>query len=251
MAGHGTSVDDYRADRRSSGTVRGAGARWPAANHSVWIISAIRHRYGSEGGEHNACMGRTWPPPWRRGQRVMPRPYPLQAQGGPVRPDDGGVPVWQPVLDRSSPPGFHLWEREGGCQAEVGSASGMAAAALVHARAERLRRWPPPGHGAAERAARCATRWPGWWGARVKRNVIGAVNALACADMALAGIAGPSPAMRSSTPWPPCLAALLRPAGRAAWRPCPPGRWQRVGLSQPDDTEKELLVMYSTISILM
>ena len=81
---------------------------------------------------------------------------------------------------------------EGGCQAEVGSASGMAAAALVHAR----------GGTPAQMASACAMALQNVLGLVcdpvaglvevpcVKRNVMGAVNALACADMALAGIAG-------------------------------------------------------------
>ena len=79
---------------------------------------------------------------------------------------------------------------EGGCQAEVGSASGMAAAALVHAR----------GGTPQQMAAACGMALQNLMGLVcdpvaglvevpcVKRNVIGAVNALSCADMALAGL---------------------------------------------------------------
>ncbi len=43
----------------------------------------------------------------------------------------------------------------------------------------------------------------------IKRNVVGAVNASPCANIALAGWTTPSPATRSSTPW-------------AAWAVCSP-----------------------------
>ena len=84
---------------------------------------------------------------------------------------------------------------EGGCQAEVGSASAMAAAALVHAR----------GGSPEQMAAACAMALQNVMGLVcdpvaglveepcVKRNVMGAVNALSCADMALAGITPPIP----------------------------------------------------------
>ncbi|MDE6282341.1 MAG: L-serine ammonia-lyase, iron-sulfur-dependent, subunit alpha, partial [Oscillospiraceae bacterium] len=79
--------------------------------------------------------------------------------------------------------------------AEVGSASGMAAAALVHAR----------GGTGDQMAAACAMALQNVMGLVcdpvaglvevpcVKRNVMGAVNALSCADMALAGLEGGIP----------------------------------------------------------
>lgn len=85
---------------------------------------------------------------------------------------------------------------EGGCQAEVGSASAMAAAALVslkggtpkmcaHACAMALKNLMglvcDPVAGLVE--VPC-----------IKRNVVGAVNAISCADMALAGIKSRIPA---------------------------------------------------------
>lgn len=79
---------------------------------------------------------------------------------------------------------------EGGCQAEVGAASAMAAAALVHL-----------GGGNPEQCSHAAAMaLSGLLGLVcdpvaglveipcVKRNVTGAVNAVACANMALAGI---------------------------------------------------------------
>lgn len=85
---------------------------------------------------------------------------------------------------------------EGGCQAEVGAASAMAAAALVELRdgtAEQC----------AEAFAMALTNLEGLVCDPVaglveipciKRNVIGAMNAVSCADMALAGVVGHIPA---------------------------------------------------------
>ena len=79
---------------------------------------------------------------------------------------------------------------EGGCQAEVGAASAMAAAALCYLK----------GGTAAACAAAAAMALGNLLGLVcdpvaglvevpcVKRNVVGAVNAVACANMALAGI---------------------------------------------------------------
>lgn len=84
---------------------------------------------------------------------------------------------------------------EGGCQAEIGSASGMAAAALTALR----------GGGPEQAANACAIAMKNLLGLVcdpvgglveipcVKRNVVGAVNALAAADMALAGISSVIP----------------------------------------------------------
>ncbi len=85
---------------------------------------------------------------------------------------------------------------EGGCQAEIGSASGMAAAALVALR----------GGNPEQMADACAMALKNLLGLVcdpvgglveipcVKRNVVGAVNALSAADMALAGIKSAIPA---------------------------------------------------------
>jgi L-serine dehydratase len=79
---------------------------------------------------------------------------------------------------------------EGGCQAEIGAASAMAAAALVS-----VRKGTP-----AMCAHACAMALKNLLGLVcdpvaglvevpcIKRNVIGALNAIGCADMALAGI---------------------------------------------------------------
>ena len=64
---------------------------------------------------------------------------------------------------------------EGGCQAEVGAASAMAAAAAAMALGNLLGLVCDPVAGLVE--VPC-----------VKRNVVGAVNAVSCANMALAGV---------------------------------------------------------------
>ena len=85
---------------------------------------------------------------------------------------------------------------EGGCQAEIGSASAMAAGALVYLQG-----------GSDEQICHAAAlALKGLLGLVcdpvaglveipcVKRNVVGSVNALACADMALAGLTNKIPA---------------------------------------------------------
>ena len=85
---------------------------------------------------------------------------------------------------------------EGGCQAEVGAASAMAAAALVELRGGTAEQ-------CAEAFAMALTNLEGLVCDPVaglveipciKRNVIGAMNAVSCADMALAGVVGHIPA---------------------------------------------------------
>ena len=118
---------------------------------------------------------------------------------------------------------------EGGCQAEVGSASAMAAAAPVHLK----------GGTPEQMAHACAMALKNLLGLVcdpvaglvevpcVKRNVAGAVNALACADMALAGITSAIPcdevidAMRAVGESMP---AELRETGRGGLAATPTAR---------------------------
>ncbi len=84
----------------------------------------------------------------------------------------------------------YLAGASGGCQAEIGSGSGMAAAAICHVR----------GGDAQQLGHACAMALKNLMGLVcdpvaglvevpcVKRNVVGALNALSAADMALAGI---------------------------------------------------------------
>lgn len=90
----------------------------------------------------------------------------------------------------------YLAGASGGCQAEIGSASGMAASAICHVKGGSVEQI---GHA-------CAMALKNLMGLVcdpvaglvevpcVKRNVVGAVNALAAADMALAGIQSQIPA---------------------------------------------------------
>lgn len=89
----------------------------------------------------------------------------------------------------------YLAGASGGCQAEIGSGSGMAAAAICHVR----------GGDAAQLGYACAMALKNLMGLVcdpvaglvevpcVKRNVVGAVNALSAADMSLAGIVSQIP----------------------------------------------------------
>ena len=89
----------------------------------------------------------------------------------------------------------YLAGASGGCQAEIGSGSGMAAAAICHVR----------GGDVAQLGHACAMALKNLMGLVcdpvaglvevpcVKRNVVGAVNALSAADMSLAGIVSQIP----------------------------------------------------------
>ena len=118
---------------------------------------------------------------------------------------------------------------EGGSQAEVGTASGMAAAALVHLM----------GGTPEQMAHACAMALSNILGLVcdpvaglvevpcVKRNVMGAVNALSCAEMALCGVKNAIPcdevidAMRSVGD---ALPASLRETGMGGLAATPTGR---------------------------
>lgn len=188
------SVLDYDPTRRSpSGLSGGDGAKMATLSNSLcgpFIQEVIG--VALKMGEHNACMGRIVAAPTAGACGVLPAVLlPLQ------RKDRLGdkqmveclyvaAGFGQVIASRASISGA-----EGGCQAEVGSASGMAAAALVHAR----------GGTPQQMAAACAMALQNVLGLVcdpvaglvevpcVKRNVMGAVNALSCADMALAGLA--------------------------------------------------------------
>ena len=192
------SVLDYDPTRRSPcGLSGGQGARMAALDHSICgpfiqevISTALKL------GEHNACMGRIVAAPTAGACGVLPAVLiPLQRRD---RLSDEkmveclyvSAGFGQVIAAKASISGA-----EGGCQAEVGSASGMAAAALVHAR----------GGSPRQMTHACAMALQNVLGLVcdpvaglvevpcVKRNVMGAVNALSCADMALAGLSSPIP----------------------------------------------------------
>ena len=192
------SSADYDPERRSpSGLSGGQAAKMEAAKNTLCgdymqqvIATALKV------GEHNACMGRIVAAPTAGASGVLPAVLiPLQKKDGlsdeeMTRCLYVAAGFGQVIAARASISGA-----EGGCQAEVGSASGMAAAALVHAR----------GGSPAQMAAACAMALQNVLGLVcdpvaglveapcVKRNVMGAANAMACADMALAGIVGAIP----------------------------------------------------------
>lgn len=192
------SVMDYDPTRRSSsGLSGGEGVQMAALANSIcgpFIQEVIG--VALKMGEHNACMGRIVAAPTAGACGVMPAVLlPLQRKD---RLSDEmmveclyvAAGFGQVIATRASISGA-----EGGCQAEVGSASGMAAAALVHAR----------GGTGEQMAAACAMALQNVLGLVcdpvaglveipcIKRNVMGAVNAMACADMALAGLKGGIP----------------------------------------------------------
>ena len=192
------SVLDYDPTRRSPcGLSGGQGAQMATLANSIcgpFIQEVIG--VALKLGEHNACMGRIVAAPTAGACGVLPAVLiPLQHRD---RLSDEkmveclyvSAGFGQVIAAKASISGA-----EGGCQAEVGSASGMAAAALVHAR----------GGSPRQMAHACAMAVKNLLGLVcdpvaglvevpcVKRNVMGAVNALSCADMALAGLSSPIP----------------------------------------------------------
>ena len=189
------AVDTYRGERRSvSGLVGGDGARMAEYRDSGETLSGD---YLSEviqtalcTGESNACMRKIVAAPTAGACGVLPAVLvPLYRRGTAeedivralyVAAGIGAVIGYRACIAGAS----------GGCQAEIGSASAMAAGALTALR----------GGTAAEIGHAVAMALKNLMGLIcdpvaglvevpcVKRNVIGAVNAVSCADMALAGI---------------------------------------------------------------
>lgn len=189
------TVDTYRGDLRSlSGLVGGDGQRMAEFAASG---KALAGDYLSQvitlalcTAESNACMRKIVAAPTAGACGVLPAVLiPLYRQGVPeeeivqglyVAAGIGAVIAYRACIAGAS----------GGCQAEIGSASAMAAGTLTairggsaeqigHATAMALKNLMglvcDPVAGLVE--VPC-----------VKRNVVGAVNAAGCADMALAGI---------------------------------------------------------------
>ena len=192
------SLLDYDPTRRSAcGLSGGQGAQMATLANSIcgpFIQEVIG--VALKLGEHNACMGRIVAAPTAGACGVLPAVL-LPLQRKDRLSDEQMVECLyvsagfgQVIASRASISGA-----EGGCQAEVGSASGMAAAALVHAR----------GGTNEQMAAACVMALQNVLGLVcdpvaglvevpcVKRNVMGAVNAMSCADMALAGLDGAIP----------------------------------------------------------
>lgn len=186
----------YRADRRSvSGLVGGDGRKM---RDYIDGGGALTGGYVSEviavalrTGESNACMRRIVAAPTAGACGVLPAVLiPLWWQER--MPEDAVVQAPYVAAGIGSVIGYRacIAGASGGCQAEIGTASAMAAGALTalrggtpdqigHAVAMALKNLLglicDPVAGLVE--VPC-----------VKRNVVGAVNAVSCADMALAGI---------------------------------------------------------------
>lgn len=188
------SVESYQSGRRSvSGLVGGDGARMKAYHQSLcgdYLQEVIATALGV--GESNACMCKIVAAPTAGACGVLPAVLvPLYHRGAAKEEEEilealyVSAGIGAVIASRACISGA-----AGGCQAEIGSASAMAAGALVamrggtpeqsgHAVAMALKNLMglvcDPVAGLVE--VPC-----------VKRNVIGAVNAVSCADMALAGV---------------------------------------------------------------
>ena len=190
------SVDSYNpTDRSNSGLVGGDGEKMRLAQeHNLLYGDRFMNEIITTAlkvSECNACMKRIVATPTAGSCGVMPAVLLPVVEARQV-PDDLVVQslyvaagFGQIIALRSSISGA-----EGGCQAEVGTASAMAATALT---------WLS--NGTAEMCAHaCAMAVSNLMGLVcdpiaglveipcVQRNVIGAMNAISCANMALAGI---------------------------------------------------------------
>ena len=187
------SVQDYDPAARSlSGLSGGDGGRYEQAAPAYFdafsrevVATALKV------GECNACMCRIVAAPTAGSSGVLPAVL-LPAQKKLNVSDETVIQALyvaagfgQVIAMRASISGA-----EGGCQAEIGSASGMAAAALVFLK----------GGTPSMMADACATALQNVLGLVcdpvgglveipcIKRNVMGALNAVAAAEMALSGI---------------------------------------------------------------
>ncbi len=190
------SVDSYQGDRRSvSGLVGGDGKKMRdhAAGMETLCGPYLQEVIATalSVGESNACMCKIVAAPTAGACGVLPAVMvPLYKNGGAeeeeilkalyVASGIGAVIAFRACIAGAA----------GGCQAEIGSASAMAAGALTALR----------GGDAAQIGNAVAMALKNLMGLVcdpiaglvevpcVKRNVVGAVNAISCADMALAGI---------------------------------------------------------------
>ena len=228
------SVDTYRADRRSvSGLVGGdAQKMWDYAAGQETLCGPYLQEVIATAlcvAESNACMHRIVAAPTAGACGVLPAVLvPLYRRGGVE--EDAIVRALYVAAGIGAVIGYRasISGASGGCQAEVGTAAAMAAGALVD-----LRGGTPEqiGHAVAMALKNLLglacdpvaglVEVP-----CVKRNVAGAVNALACADMALAGITSAIPcdevidAMRSVGD---ALPAALRETGAGGLAATPTG----------------------------
>ncbi len=196
------SVEGYQGGRRSlSGLVGGDGQRmrdYAAAGDTLcgpYLRQVIATALCV--GESNACMRRIVAAPTAGACGVLPAVLVPLYQAGRAEEDDlvralyVSAGIGAVIGSRASIAGA-----SGGCQAEIGAASAMAAGALTALRGG-------DGEQIAHAAAMALKNLMGLVCDPVaglvevpcvKRNVIGAVNAVSCADMALAGITSRVPA---------------------------------------------------------
>ena len=187
------SVEGYDPARRSSCNLTGGDAR-KVETCAVSLAGPVLTEIIATAlkvGECNACMGRIVAAPTAGASGVLPAVLlPIRkkydfSEEKMVKALYVSAGFGQVIATRASIAGA-----EGGCQAEIGSASAMAAAALVSLL----------GGTPEQMAAACATALQNLLGLVcdpvaglvevpcVKRNVIGAVNALTAAELALAGV---------------------------------------------------------------
>jgi len=190
------SVEQYQAQQRSvSGLVGGDGGKMRSyAADGVSLCGAYLQEVIATAlcvGESNACMRKIVAAPTAGACGVIPAVLVPLYQAGRADEEDilralyvsagiGAVIGYRASIAGAS----------GGCQAEIGTASAMAAGALTALR----------GGSAAQIGHAVAMALKNLMGLVcdpvaglvevpcVKRNVVGAVNAVSCADMALAGI---------------------------------------------------------------
>ena len=187
------SVEGYDPARRSACNLTGGDAR-KVETCAVSLAGPVLTEIIATAlkvGECNACMGRIVAAPTAGASGVLPavllpilKKYDFSEEKM-VKALYVSAGFGQVIATRASIAGA-----EGGCQAEIGSASAMAAAALVSLL----------GGTPEQMAAACATALQNLLGLVcdpvaglvevpcVKRNVIGAVNALTAAELALAGV---------------------------------------------------------------
>ena len=194
----GEAAADYDPNRRSaSGLVGGEGGKLagPGPGLCSPFLRAVMAQ-AVQMAECNACMRRIVAAPTAGACGVLPAVLlPLAKRDGladaqMIQALYVAAGFGQVIASRASIAGA-----ERGCQAEVGAASGMAAAALVSLLG-----------GTGEQCAHaCAMALANLMGLVcdpvaglvevpcVKRNVVGAVNALTCAEMALSGLVSQIP----------------------------------------------------------
>ena len=187
------SVEGYDPARRSACNLTGGDAR-KVETCAVSLAGPVLTEIIATAlkvGECNACMGRIVAAPTAGASGVLPAVLlPIRkkydfSEEKMVKALYVSAGFGQVIATRASIAGA-----EGGCQAEIGSASAMAAAALVSLL----------GGTPEQMAAACATALQNLLGLVcdpvaglvevpcVKRNVIGAVNALTAAELALEGV---------------------------------------------------------------